>query len=112
MKSSFILMALLWAFMAGAQTTNTTPSQHQKSVQTQILASLHEDLLPQQPSRPNEIKLGKLSLSGIAVEVVKTRNPLQLINPAPPPEYGAEDNLARDPISGRPCGLKLFSLRF
>ena len=51
--------------------------------------------------------------NGIIVEVVKTRNPLELINPAAPVEYGrAEDNTVRDPIDRKVTGLKLFSIEF
>ena len=63
--------------------------------------------------KPNEIKVGKLTYSGIAVEAIKLDNPLQLINPAAPVQYGfAEDNLVRDPVVGRVSGLKLFSIKF
>jgi len=60
----------------------------------------------------DEIKAGKLTYSGIAVEAVKVDNPLQLINLAAPVHYGfAEANLVRDPVA-RPSGLKIFSIAF
>ena len=64
-------------------------------------------------TKPNEIKVGKLTYSGIAVEAIQLDNPLQLINPAAPVQYGfAEANLVRDPIVGRVSGLKIFSIQF
>ena len=105
-------MVLLWGFTAAAQITNNSPAPAEKSVRTQVLPSLHEKLVQAKPAAPNQVKVGKVSLSGIAVEVVKTRNPLQLINPAAGPDYSVEDNLVRDPITQRPHGLKIFSIRF
>jgi hypothetical protein len=63
--------------------------------------------------KANEIVRGKVVYSGVAVQVVKTRAPLQLVNPAAPPQYGsAQDNVLRDPITGRSEGLKFLSIRF
>lgn len=65
------------------------------------------------PAKPNEILKGKISYNGSAIEIIKTRRPLQLLNPLAPPQYGsAEDNVARDPINGRVTGLKVFQIRF
>jgi hypothetical protein len=62
---------------------------------------------------PNESVKGKLVLNGSVVEIAKTRQPLQLLNPFAPPQYGSpEDHIVRDPINGRVTGLKLFSLSF
>lgn len=64
-------------------------------------------------ARPNEIFSGRIQLSGVVVQVIKTRKPLELINPAAPAEYGAaEENLARDLITLRPTGWKLFNVSF
>jgi hypothetical protein len=54
-----------------------------------------------------------LKVDGILVQLVKTDNPLQLINPAAPERYGsAEDNVVRDPASGKVSGVKFLELRF
>jgi hypothetical protein len=64
-------------------------------------------------AKPNEIVRGNVVYSGVAVQLVKTSNPLQLVNPAAPAQYGsAEDNVLRDPTTGRAAGLKFLSLRF
>lgn len=62
--------------------------------------------------KPNQIVSGGRTYSGIAVQVVKTDNLLQLINPFAPAKYGSgEDNLVadRDPITGRPAGLSVLT---
>ena len=47
------------------------------------------------------------------VQLVKTNNPLELINPAAPERYGsADDNVVREPASGKVSGLKFLELRF
>jgi hypothetical protein len=66
-----------------------------------------------QAPKANEIVRDNVVYSGVAVQVVKARNPAQLVNPAAPPQYGsAEDNVLRDPVTGRSEGLKFLSLRF
>ncbi len=63
--------------------------------------------------KPNEVVEGKVTYSGIAVSWFKTDNLLQLLNPLAPARYGAgDDNILRDPGSGRVYGWKLFSIRF
>ena len=65
------------------------------------------------PEKANEIRKGNVIYSGVLVQIAKARNPAQLINPAAPSQYGsAEDNVARDLMTGRALGLKLFAIRF
>jgi hypothetical protein len=63
--------------------------------------------------KPNELRVGKITLSGIAVEAVKVDNPLQLFNPWAPPEYGeSQDNATFGLITDRVTGWKLFAFEF
>jgi len=65
--------------------------------------------------KPNEVHglRPDIKYSGIAVQAVKTDNPLQLINPFAPLSYGnGADNLDRDIITGRDNGLKFFAIGF
>ncbi len=65
------------------------------------------------PAKPNEIFEGRFGFSGIFVQLAKTKNPWQLINPFSPPQYGSgNDNVAWNIINGAPSGLKLFSISF
>jgi hypothetical protein len=63
--------------------------------------------------KPNELRLGKMTLNGSLVEAVKVSNPLQLFNPWAPREYGETlDNAAFSPITNRMTGWKLFAIDF
>jgi hypothetical protein len=62
--------------------------------------------------KPNEITRGRVTYSGVGVELVKTGNPLQLFNPYAADGRSGAENLHFDPISGKPSGLNLFSIRF
>jgi hypothetical protein len=63
--------------------------------------------------KPNELRLGKVTLSGSLVEAVKMDNPVQLVNPWVPREYGeSQDNAAFNVINNQVTGWKLFSIEF
>src|SRR6266850_1174439 len=108
MKRLSIFLGAMVALSTWAQT-----SSKEESLETSIANRAKETPLTPQQKKPNEITVGHLTYSGIAVEVVKTDNLFQLINPAAPEKYGsAEDNVVRDPISNRVSGLKIFSIQF
>jgi hypothetical protein len=91
---------------------HAAPQQDQKST-TQIEVHARETPLHVGKPAPNETAHGHVKVDGILVQLVKTDNPLQLINPAAPERYGsAEDNVVRDPASGKVSGLKFLELRF
>jgi hypothetical protein len=70
-------------------------------------------LLPGRVERPNETIRNGVSYNGIVVLLVKTDQPLQLVNPAAPPEFGStEDNVVRDPINHEVSGWKIFAINF
>ena len=91
--------------------TNAVPSQTGQSMEAQTaLGGLHGMNLSE--LKPNELPAGRFIISGIAIEAVKQPNPLQLINPLAPPQYGSpDDNIVKDPIRHR-AGLKVFAIRF
>ena len=90
---------------------HTVPQQDQKST-TQIESRRETPIHVEKPA-PNETAHGHLKVDGILVQLVKTDNPLQLLNPAAPERYGsAEDNVVRDSASGKVSGLKFLELRF
>src|SRR3954463_4213743 len=104
MKSLFAIAALFAMVTAGSSQTATPGID---PMETHIAGALRQQpvnrgVLDARQERPNEIIRGNVTYSGILVESAKTRNPLQLVNPAAPPEYGSpEDNVVRDPIDGR-----------
>jgi acyl-CoA synthetase (NDP forming) len=84
-----------------------TPST-ESSISVKAMQSL-EQTKPVPPP-PNEIRTEKGTVSGVIPQAVKTDNPLQLVNPAAPKEYGeAKDNTVVDPRTGQAQGIKLFS---
>jgi hypothetical protein len=113
MKMPLVLLALFAALSVYAQ---STPAED--AMESQINRSLRDwpqsrNLFTLQLEKANEIKHDGVTYSGILVEMSKTDNVFELINPAAPAEYGdTEDNTARDPISGKVSGLKFFSIRF
>jgi len=114
MKKLFLLLA---GVLAATAVQGQTPAATDPWVQTELTKSRvgrsSEPVIIQKSPKPNEIKGKRTIWSGIAVQVFKTDHPLQLINPAAPARYGAaEDNVARDPITGKSSGLKVFSFTF
>jgi len=102
---------VLFAANAPAQVTG-----EEDFLQTEAARRARENPPTLKIPRPNEITVGNISYDGIFVQVAGVAvadNPLQLFNPAAAPQFGAaEDNLVRDPITGRASGLKLFSIEF
>ena len=91
--------------------TNSGPLSYGAFV-ARIIRNAGETPMISSELKPNEITVGKFTYSGITIEIAKKPNPLQLMNPFAPPEYGsAEINLLRDP-AGHPSGLKFFSIQF
>jgi len=109
MKIVLILIFSLAVLPADAQPTNSKPV-----LQTQLvnrLGKMNSLLLSQ--TKLNEIKKGGVTYSGLAVELAKLTNPLQLFNPAAPAKYGSpQDNVLADPYNGRNLGWKILSLSF
>jgi len=112
MKQFFLLLGALTAAAAFGQSTPTDPMDaHITGRFDQRPPDRH--LLVEKVQKPNEVAGEKAIYSGIGVQLAKTDNPLQLINPVAPAEYGSsEDNVVRDPVSGKVSGLKLFAIRF
>jgi hypothetical protein len=94
--------------------TDALPEQARNVVQIQPLRSSTNGLPQVELKEPkaNELIVGRQTYSGIMVQVIKAKNPLQLLNPVAPAEYGsAWDNLEQFTISGSGA-LKLFSFSF
>ena len=116
MKTSLVLCGLLVGFAAQAQLTNAVPASTNSPAlaEAQFGGSIRTGVDTRlELAKPNEIVTGKLTLSGIFVEAVKTKHPLQLFNPLAPAEYGdPADNVVLNPINGKVTGLKFFAIRF
>jgi len=107
-------LAVLVLFTVLASSAQITPGNDSMDAQIRkrLATRPEQSPLTLPPAKPNEVTRNGITYSGILVQFAKTDKPLELINPAAPPEYGSsEDNLAPDPQTGRQ-GLKLFSIRF
>ena len=51
--------------------------------------------------------------SGVAVQATRVRNPLRLLDPRAPREMGdGNENVSRDPITGKAEGIRIFTISF
>jgi hypothetical protein len=112
MKIVLMLLFALAVLTANAQPTNATPA-----LQTQLVNRLSKaSSLALNEAKLNEVVKGNVTYSGLAVELARLDNPLQLlqlINPAAPAKYGSpKDNVLPDAYNGRNLGWKIFSLSF
>ena len=105
---------------ARVQATNAPPTNAQPARASQSLlaeapgpGTLNLPSLEFAAAKPNEIAVGKLTYSGVAVQAIKAKNPLQLLNPAAPASYGSGwDNVVNFPFGGTGPVLKFFSIDF
>ena len=73
----------------------------------------HVHLTLTEPVKPNQIVGERFTISGIAVQLIRAENPLQLINPVAPDEYfSGADNVTHEPRTGIIDGLKILSFKF
>jgi len=108
MKRLFFLLPVFAALGSNGQ-----PADGDDSNQAEASRELKEKPTPAKVEKPNEITVGNLTMSGIVAQTIKADNPLQLINPAAPEEYGSgELNVVREPVGGRVSGLKFLSFNF
>jgi len=112
MKTYLILLMTLAAGVAAAQPPQ--PQLTDPLLQTEPSVSpSRERLLLLQPEKPNVISGRRFTFSGVAVQAVKLRSPLRLINPFAPAEYSADlDNISWEPTTGKVSGLKFFTIKF
>ncbi len=65
------------------------------------------------PQGTNRIVRKQITYSGALIQLYKTDNPLQLLNPFAPASYGSGyANLSIDPVTKKPAGIALFSINF
>ena len=116
MKTLIILLTMLAVGMAEGQTpkqAEQAPKPNNHSMTTVLPPKLDPSEFTLKLDQPNEIKGDRVSYSGVAVQIVKSKEPWQLINPLAPAEYGSgHQNLDRDIITGKVTGFKFFSISF
>ena len=107
MKTS--LAIILAAGLTAAQAQDQNPNEITARLPERLPdAHLEFDYQP-----PNEIIHGRYTYTGVFVQMAKTDQPWQLINPLAPSAYGSGDyNLYRDMATGQPRGFKFFTIKF
>ena len=112
MKTSIVLLTLLVAGSLAAEQPKAKTVDHS----AKAVPVTHESAAVTLPGKPNEIIGKRYTYSGVAVQFVKAKTPLELVNPLAPPEYGYGDaNLNQDIITGKPtvpAGFNFFSIKF
>lgn len=96
-------------------TTNAPVAQSDKLLQVQPIRSFLEGDpdLSFNAFEANELRSGRYTYSGILVQVIKAKDPLQLLNPLAPAQYGSGwDNMEMLPTSAKGPRLKFFSISF
>jgi hypothetical protein len=116
MKRLMATLACLAALASYSQTSTGT-DELESQMRQRLGEGQDRTLLTLRTEKANEIRNGNVSYNGILVQIFKADNPLQLINPAAPPQYGASwDNVVVDasatPPEGNRQGLKVFSIGF
>ena len=116
MKTFIILFTIFVAGLAQAQTpkqSSQAPKPNGHAMTTVLPPKLEPGDLAIKLDKPNEIQRGRATYSGVAVQVMKCKEPWQLINPFAPTEYGSgRQNWDHDIITGKPAGFKFFSISF
>src|SRR5215472_13991981 len=85
-----------------------TQSQTQKKATTTF-----EKKRTHVPVSPTPPPIRKQNTDGVLPRMARGGNPLQMLNPKAPPEYGrAEDSVELDPDTGKWKGIKLFTINF
>jgi hypothetical protein len=98
-----------------ASATNAQPKQPEKSLQAEPRRPFIEGLpdLAFYGPKANQITWNGHTFSGILPQLVKARNPLELLSPAAGPQYGSGfDNVEWFPFAGTGPVLRLFSFDF
>jgi hypothetical protein len=107
MKTTTLIILMVAALMACDQASAVT-SQHARSHSTTLVQRRHSV----QSHRP-AAEAGP-QVTGVIARAIRSRNPLQMLNPFAPAKYGtAEENAVLDPdVPGRGDGIKLLSVSF
>jgi hypothetical protein len=108
MKKLFLLLSVLVAGSLSAQDPKPGPPMKAENIPQR-----RDTLLTPKLSQPNEIVHRQFTYSGVLVQIAKSSEPAQLVNPFAPAEYGTGyENNDRDIITHESNGIKLFSIHF
>jgi hypothetical protein len=108
MKRMFVLSVALAPMLAPAQ---LKPSDALSDVE--LATYTHSYIFGTPEISYDKIVGERVVYSGISIQLFRAPNPLQLVNPWAPKEYGPSDqNLAIDPVTQKAAGLRFFAISF
>jgi hypothetical protein len=108
MKKTFILSVALAPLLAQAQLKPLDPL-----TDAELATYTHNYIFGTPEISYDRIVGERVVYSGVAIQLIRAPNPLHLINPWAPKEYGSsEQNLAIDPVTRKPAGIKFFAISF
>lgn len=106
------LAILPWLTFAGQAPAQSGDGTAQVAVPPSLVRQV-DDYVRFQTSLPGRIYGINLKYQGLIPMATRVPNPLQLINPLAPREYGSGyQNVLLDPVTQRPQGVKVFEVRF
>ncbi|HEX3799908.1 MAG TPA: hypothetical protein VH413_14535 [Verrucomicrobiae bacterium] len=109
MKATLILLSVLTAGTLAAQPQK--PVDH--NLKTDTSAASKDIVIFNRPAAAGSAAGHKVVYSGAFVQFAHAKQPLQMLNPFAPAEYGdGHQNLDRDIITGKVTGFKLISVDF
>ena len=120
MRTYCVLLTLMFAYGAAArpQTKEQAPAKSQDKLGWILPQDLLNSTTTETPSQTNDDAIagllqGQTIAASIKLEPVKKHSKLDPINPFAPGDFDKEFlNYARDPVTGKVSGLKLFSWNF
>lgn len=96
--------------------TNRTDKTEVTNIETNSAASSTLVVAPEATLRTNQFRVQqsrKIEFRGLIPSLSSRRNPLQMVNPFAPPEYGdGFRNVSFDPRSGRSEGISVFAVHY
>jgi hypothetical protein len=114
-KTIMIVVAAGVVSAVGAEVKGPAPSQPSspKAVKSEMTVTTTPTTSITNVVYPS-LKNPSVAYSGVLVHAVKTRNPLQALNPVAPAGYGPppDPNLPKPPLAVRSWGITLFAVQF
>ena len=109
---TFAVMAMASLILAGSTAAQDRGGNVDVQVSPAVVKRV-DDYMIFQTSLPGRIYGINLRYQGLIPMATRVKNPLQLINPLAPREYGdGYENLILDPASKRQEGVKVIEIRF
>ena len=111
--ASILLILAIGCWFALGQEEATDQTEGDEKGLSEVSRQQLELAVEQQSVLLNRLFGVNVQTTGVVPMALKARNPLQLINPLAPAEYGnGFDNTTEDPQSGRPKGISIFGIKF